>query len=221
MTYTYTSATLVAAELRATAAFSSSTVPTADQVATWIGEESADINTKAGRVFGSTAYTEDIDYDGAETITLVNAPIISVTSLLYSTSGLGTATYALDQTAVENTDFTVYKDEGEIVRLPNWNNVSTGRKTIQVTYTAGHTNTPLDVQKLATKKVAKRVIDSLLTKDINEKKSGKSISVGSISIVKPSDFGVSQYRALGEDIATLEANLTKGSGVYRLNVNRF
>lgn len=220
MTYQYTSAALVAAELRATANFSSSTVPTADQVATWIGEESADINTKSGRVFGSTEYTEAIDYNGDDVITLVNAPIVGVTSVLYSTSGLGTDSYSLDQTAVEDTDFTVYDEEGQIVRLPDWNDVATGRKAIQVTYSAGYAETPLDIQKLATKKVAKRVIDSLLSKDVNEKKSGKSISVGSISIVKPSDFGVSQYKALNEDIATLEANLTKGSGVYRLNVNR-
>jgi hypothetical protein len=60
----------------------------------------------------------------------------------------------------------------------------------------------------------------LLQKDINEKKSGKSVSVGSISIVKPADFGVSQYKELKSDIAMLEKSLIGGTSLYRLQTHR-
>ena len=215
-TYSYTSATRVEEELRLSTAFSASTLPTLTAVTTWIEEESANINQIAGRIYGSTEYTETIDYDGEERIQLQNAPIISVTSVLYSSAGeLGSTNYALDDTQVEDTDFTVYTDRGEI--RPLWQNWSPkeGDKRIQITYTAGYSTTPLTVQKLATKMVAKRVIDSAIENDISSKKSGKSVSVGSISIVKSSDFGVGQYQNLTSEIDSLKTELVSGAGVYR------
>jgi len=221
MTYEYTTSTLVAAELRATQDFSATTIPTSTEVTEWIQEASAKINTLAGRTYGETNYTETFDYNGDTNILVLrNAPVISVTSVLYSTTKLGTDTYALSDTKTEDTDYTVYKEEGEIEFLSNWN-PQAGKKRIQVNYTAGYATTPKDVQMLATKQVTKRVLDSLLSKDVNEKKSGKSVSVGSISIVKPADFGVSQYKTLSSDIAMLEQEIIGGTSMYRLPLNRY
>ncbi len=220
MASAYTTAALVQAELATTEVFSTSTLPTADQVATWIAEESDKIDQLAGRTFTSTAYSEDIDYDGEDIIALANAPVITVTSLLYSTSKLGSDTYSLSDTKTEDTDYTVYKDAGEIALLEGWSPAS-GRKRMQVNYTAGYASTPLPVQNLATKKVAKRVIDTVMQKSVNESKSGKSISVGSVSIVKAADFGVSQYTTLKDDIASLEDEIINGTSVYRLHSHRY
>jgi hypothetical protein len=219
MTYAYSTAALVRAELRATQDFSSSTYPTADQLATWISEESDQINNIAGRVFGSTAFSETIDYDGEELITLKNAPVISVTSVLYSTSALGSDTYSLSDTKVADEDYTVYSEDGELALL-NWE-PSVGRKRIQINYTAGYSIIPPRVQMLATKRVTKRIIDSLLEKDINEKQSGKSVSVGSISIVKPADFGVSQYKTITADIDKLTQEILNGTTAYRIGGHRY
>ena len=61
---------------------------------------------------------------------------------------------------------------------------------------------------LATKLVAKRVIDTVLAKDVAEKQSGKSVSIGSVSIVRPAEVGVSQYKSLTSDIDLLKAELS-------------
>jgi len=219
-TYNYTTAELVKNELRATQDFSITTVPTLVSVTNWIQEESANINNNAGQIFGESTYSETFDYNGADVLLVTHAPIMSVTSILYSTTALGTTTYDLSDTKTEDTDYTVYKDSGEIEFLPSWS-PSSGKKRIQINYTAGHATTPLNIQSLATKKVTKRIIDTLLSKDINEKQSGKSISVGSISIVKPADFGVSQYKVLKDDITRLEEEVIGGTSLYRLPLNRY
>ena len=103
----YTTATLVEAELRVSEAFSASTSPTLTQVNTWIDEESAQIDNDYGRSFESTQYTDVINYDGYDTIQLKVAPIISVDRVEYTAYDLGTSSYALDQTAVEDTDYTL------------------------------------------------------------------------------------------------------------------
>ena len=220
MTYSYTTAERVAAELRTTADFSATTIPTLDSVNQWIEDASDEINQVAGRVYGETSYTETFDYNGEETLLTKNAPIIAITSVLYSTAALGTDDYSLSDTQVEDTDFTVYNNPGEIDILFNSWSPKSGKKRIQVNYTAGFATVPGTVAMLATKKVTKRVLDTLMSKDVNEKKSGKSVSVGSISIVKPADFGVSQYKTLSEDISQLEQDLIGGSSLYRLPMTR-
>jgi len=220
MSYTYTTAAKVQDELRITTDFSATTNPTLDTVNSWINETSDEINQIAGRTYGETSYTETFDYNGEDILILSNAPILTVTSVLYSTAVLGTDEYSLSDTKTENTHYTVYDKEGEVEILSsNWK-PSAGLKRIQVNYTAGYSTIPGPIQMLATKKVTKRVIDSLMSKDINEKKSGKSVSVGSISIVKPADYGVSQYKTLKEDISQLEQDIIGGTSLYRLPMTR-
>ncbi len=219
MTYTYTTPQKVQEELRATTAFSSATYPSLQTVTGWIQEESDEINTLSGRKWGVTSYSETIDYAGEGIITLKNAPLVSVTNFLYTSSPLGTDTYSLSASMVDGEDYTAYFDEGEIALLSNKPYI--GRKAAQINYTAGYETTPERIQKLATKKVTKRVVDSLISKDINEKQSGKSVSVGSISIVKPADFGVSQYKILKDEITELENKLTNGTTAYRIGGHRY
>jgi len=213
--YAYTDSTLVKQELGASVAFNNTTSPSITQVTTWITEESAHINLIGGRTFGSTDYNEVIDYSGEDLIQTENAPIISVNSLLYSTSELGSSGYALADTKTEGTHYTVYNDSGEIAVI--WNNwsPSVGRKRMQVNYTAGYSTVPYTVQKLATKMVAKRAIDQIIENGANEGNIGGSISVGSISIVEPANLGLNSYRELTKDIDSLKKELVSGFGVYR------
>jgi len=220
MTYTYTTPANVKAELRAPEDFASYTFPSLDDVNLWIAQESEEVNVLSGRVWGSTAYSEIIDYNGEETITLKNAPVLSVTNVLYATAPLGSDTYSLSDTKVANRDYAIYPEEGEVVLLSAWNPLP-GRKRIQINYTAGYSTVPGQITKLVTKKVTKRVIDTLLSKDVNEKQSGKSVSVGSISIVKPADFGVKQYTTLKSDIDELESKLLNSTTAYRIGGHRF
>jgi len=214
----FTTAEDVQRELQSETAFSSSTYPSLDSVESWIKQVEDGINDKTNNKYTSSQYVDVIDYDGACEIPTKYAPIISVASVLASTAALGTASYALSDTKVEDTDFTIYKSRGLIVPLmSNWT-PKEGRKMIQITYTAGSSVTPPRIKGLATKQVALRVLNTLLSRDMNDGNVGGSVSVGSISIVEPSEYGVGRYKTLKEDVNELKRDLiSKGTKAVRFN----
>jgi hypothetical protein len=217
MASTYTIAANVQEELRLDVAFGAGTTPTLATVDRWIDEASAQIDQLAGRVFQSTQYTDDLDYDGEEVIQLKHSPIISIDTFNYATVDIASTAYPNYAVKTEDTHFTVYESRGEVALLLGNFSPITGRKRLEITYTAGYAVAPDNITMLATKLVAKRALDSVLNKDVNEKQSGKSISVGSISIVKPAQFGVQSYTALKSDITDLQNEIVSGTGVYRYN----
>ncbi len=212
---TYTTPELIQAEMRAEVPFSTTTYPTLVQITQWIAENDSYLDKLAGRTFASTQYTEVLDYANEDVIYLENAPVISVDTFNYATIALGATGHPTYAAKTEDTDFTVYEDRGEVEILASNFTPSAGKKRLQIVYTAGYTTPPAYIEMLATKLVAKRVIDSVLAKDTNEKQSGKSISVGSISIVKPADFGTASYSELQGDIANLKMELLQGRLNYR------
>ncbi len=215
MTYVYTTAGLIESELRASAVFSESTSPTLADVTTWIEQESNQINTDSARVWGQTTYTDVINYYGEDIIQVKNAPVISVTSVKYSEGSLGTDEYSLTTVMTEDTHYTVDKEKGTITILTrNWS-PKYGLKRISIEYSAGYATTPITIQKLATKMVALRVLNTLIQSNVSEGNDGGSISVGSISIVEPASYGVNSYNQLSKDITTLKGELTTGFGVHR------
>jgi hypothetical protein len=134
---------------------------------------------------------------------------------LYSPYALGTADYALSETKVEDTDFSVDLNKGQIEILwSNWK-PAVGTKRIQVTYKAGYVNTPLTVQKLATKMVSQRILNTLIQKNVNEGNDGGSVSVGSISIVEPASYGVNSYKSLKSEIDELKKEVSSGFSMHR------
>ncbi len=215
MTYNYTTASAIERELRASTEFSATSVPSLGDIEIWINEESAQINRDSARVWGSTCYTDIINYYGEEVIQLKNAPVISVTSVKYSEGSLGTADYSLTTEMTEDTHYTVDKEKGTITILTrNWS-PKDGLKRISIEYNAGYTTIPATIQKLATKMVALRVLNTLIQSNVSEGNDGGSISVGSISIVEPASYGVNSYNQLSKDITTLKGELTTGFGVHR------
>lgn len=214
MTSTYTTAALIEAEIRATTSFSGSTLPSLSQVTSWITEESDNVDGLSGDVFSATTYIEYVDYDGdTDRIQTRHSPIVSVTSVEYNSVALGqTASWA---TKVSGTDYTTYNHRGEIFIIKtNWQ-PSEGEKRIRITYVGGYSTTPPKIQKLATKMVAQRVIDSLLHSDVQNGNDGGEIQVGSIRIVDPASYGVNTYKQLVQDIKDLKGELVNNFGVYR------
>jgi hypothetical protein len=215
MVYSYCTATQVEDEIRATTRFASTTIPSLSTVTSWITQESAQINRDTGTVYASVAATSDLDYNGELVMTLPCAPVISVGSVLYATSSLGNSDYSTSwETKTADTDYTVYLDTGELAILSNWSPVE-GRKRIRVAYSYGYSTVPDVIQKLATKMVAERVLNSLISQNVNETNDGGSISVGSISIVEPSSYGVNSYKQLKTDIEDLKKSIYGTFGVYR------
>lgn len=211
----YTTTELVQSELLANIAFSSSTIPTSSTVTTWISEVEAEINLYAGRSFEALAKTEYIDYNGDSFILLSSAPVNSISGATYFNQAYGSTNWESDVLSLtEGTHYALNKNQGIVEFLTNNFSPKEGLRRFYFSYTAGGT-LPLYIQALATKKVALRVIDATIANDIKEKQSGKSISVGSISIVKPANYSIVSYTKLKNDIELLEKNLLVGTGVYR------
>lgn len=211
----YTSATLVEAELRASEVFSGSTIPTLTQVTTWIEEESALIDQKAGSISAATTYTEFVDYEGSDIILLKHSPIITVSSVAYNTNPLGSSLGEAWVTKTADTDYTLYEGKGKILLLPLNFSPADGPKRFRIVYSAGYSTTPYPVQALATKKVALRVLDTLLSSNVNEANDGGEVSVGSIRIVEPGNYGGRSLLQLKDTVRQLENEVAVGTGVYR------
>lgn len=212
----YTTATLVEAELRASEIFSSSTIPTLTQVTDWIEEESSDIDSRLGYTLASTQYDVKIDYDGGDYIYTKITPVITVDTLLYNTVSIGDTDYATSWVEkTEDTHFFTKKDRGQLgIIWTNWAPTA-GQQKINLIYTAGYSTTPLIVQKLATKMVANRVLNTLLSQNVNDRNDGGSISVGSINIVEPESYGVGTYKQLKTEIDELYKKVVNSFGVAR------
>lgn len=206
----YTTASKVEAELRATTAFSASTTPSLAQATEWIEETTDYIDALAGQSFESTSYTEYHDYNPSDrNIYLRKGPVISISSVSYNVSAIGVAPSYVEKTADE--DYITYIEDDEEGRVEinynKWQPDPSHPKAIKVVYTAGYSSVPGRITMLATKMVAKRVLDTLLANNFNERNSGGSISVGSINIVEPNDYGLGSYSKLGADISDLKNQL--------------
>jgi len=212
----YTTSTDVANEIRAAVLFSATTIPSLTTITDWIEQESSYIDEEMGNTLnGQTVATAYVDYSGDSFILLRNTPVISITSLCYAQSEVGTSTYPNYKTLVEDTDYLLYPEEGKIDFIFNNFSPSEGKKRFRIIYTAGASTTSPLIKKLCTKLVAERVISSLIFNNIEEGNDGGSISVGSISIVEPASYGVASYRQLKTDINDLFKEITGGFGVYR------
>jgi hypothetical protein len=214
----YTTAEKVQAELQATSAFDTTTLPTLSQVTDWIEEESAQIDNDTNSAFSQITETIVLDYNGEEVIPLKGSPIISVSQFLYDTNTLGNSAGAAWIAQTEGSQYSVYNDRGEILLLLNNFTPKEGFKKFTIEYVHGYATTPAIVQKLATKKVALRILNTLIAKNINERNDGGSTSVGSISIIEPVSYGVGSYKQLKEDIHELEKSISKTDGIYRYDI---
>lgn len=217
MAYSYTTAQLVQSELRATDAFASTTVPSLSTVTTWIEQESENINHLAsGAIFGTSQINEVLDYNGEDSIYVTTSPVISVDTLLYNTTQVWDDNYSSSwEEKTENSDFIVKDNRGRIDILFPQFKPKEGKNKFDITYTAGYETTPKTIETLATKMVALRVLNSLVHNNVNNEDLGGSVSVGSISIVEPADFGVKSYEALKSEVDEMKKGLVSGFGVFR------
>lgn len=214
MAFEYTTTSLVQAELQSSTAFSSSTIPTDTTVTNWIQEESAYINSLADTVFGTSSVTEYIDYDLGDTLVLEYGPVVSVTQVRYNKNKLGATAGEDWEVKTADTHYTLYSDVGHLKILDKWV-PKTGLKRIEATYVYGYSSTPLDIQMLATKLVTQRILETLISKNVNERNDGGSVSIGSISIIEPEGYGINSYKQLKADIDELKMNIVENFKVSR------
>jgi len=220
MTNTYTTASLVEADIRASTAFSSSTSPTLTQVNNWILEESAIIDARAGTIFGSTLVSSDYyDYDGCGIFRFPESPLITLTSLEYNVNAMGVEASWITLEEGFNKNYLLYEDEAEVEFISGQDSVhkitpKAGKKKFRATYSYGYSSTPLEVQRLATLGVSKRVMMSLLNSQANTQ--GGNIQVGTISVTDPSNYGVGWFKSVNAEIDALYNAIGENLKVFRL-----
>jgi hypothetical protein len=202
-------------EVRASIAFSNTTSPKLSTVNTWIEQASDKINHWSGRIWGVFQYIEYRDYDYEDFILLKRAPVIAISSIMYNTNPIGSEQGEAWETKEEDTHYTLYDEQGRVDLIKTRFNPIAGKKRFKITYLAGFTTTPGYITELCTKLVTDRLLSSLLNNRLDEGNDGGSISVGSISIVEPGAYGVSNYKRLQDDIKELKQQVTKESGVWR------
>lgn len=100
-----------------------------------INSVSTDFEGHLGRTLRQATYTDlYLDGNGEKTLFLPDWPVDSITSLEEDEEAL---TEGIDE------DYILYADDGYIVRNGAW---LEGNKTIKITYKAGYTTIPKDVQ---------------------------------------------------------------------------
>lgn len=176
-----------------------STTPSSTLVESWISEGDSWIDLTTGKVWSSTTATSTyLDYDGSGTLRLPLSPVVSVTSILFESDGLGSASTTWTAlTEGRTNDFILYKDEGEIKFFGN-NYPTAGYQNICVTYVYGYNTTPSYIKRLSTLMATKRVIGATLNGMAQEE--GGSVTVGNISITDPTNFSVDYVTKINNEI---------------------
>lgn len=217
----YTTAALVQYEVRASAAFSSSTTPSLETVNNWIDEESALLESMTDEVFSSVAATNIlIDYDGCGILRVPIIPLISVQTLQYNENSHNEAASWVTLQEGNGYNYSVYADEGELEFISGTlatNKITprAGKKRFKLSYTYGYSPVPSEIQRLVTLMVAKRVINSLISSQANSE--GGDIQVGTIRVSDPSSFSVNYIKSLNNEIETSLANIGRKFKTFRLN----
>lgn len=223
MVNSYTTAALVAAEIRADTAFSSTTTPTLASVQNWIEEESKMIEIKSGQVFGSTVESSIyFDYDGSGIFRVPKTPVISITGLEYNVNSNNTTSSWVTLQDGYGYNYLTYKDEGEVEFIGGANATNkvspiAGKKNIRLTYTYGYSSTPLEIQKLCSLLVAKRVILTLINSQGNTE--GGDIQVGTIRVSDPSNYSLGYLKSMNQEIDALFSNIGQGLNTFRMTRN--
>jgi hypothetical protein len=210
----YTTPELVIAELRGEEDFTEYTIPKLSTVNTWISQYSDHINNLTSNYYSSGTTVDYYDADKNLNLYLKKTPVLSVEGVYYNDKYDGDTDNWVEK--INGIDYTVYPEEGYIkINTRYWTDLKRASRNLRVEYTYGYDNVPPAVEMLATKLVAQRLLDTLMSQSLEERNAGGSISVGDIRIVEPANYGVGTYRELKNSIKELQEEVVKGFRVYR------
>ena len=180
-----------------------SSTPSSTVVETWIEQESELLKKETKKLWGEETFTNEYhDYDGSGALFLLNTPVITVTKLEYEKAGLNNTEDWVELTEGRgaNANFIVYKDSGEIY-FHNTPKIPVGFQNVRVTYSAGAESVNPVVKMIVSKRVALRLIRTVINSQSSQE--GGEIKVDVISLSDPSTFSLDSTRALKNDINEL------------------
>lgn len=212
----YCSVSDVSVELNGLSIDSNST-PNNVTVEEWITQESDILDKDTGRMWGSATITDEYhDYDGSGYIHTDKAPILSITSAAYEANGINATSenwVSLTEGRTSANDFIAYKTEGEL-KFHGTSKPVSGFQNFKISYVAGYATVNETARALTAKKVALRVIGSVVNGQSSEE--GGSITVDVISLNDPTTFGLDRVNSLRSDIKKLTGILGSFK-LYRYN----
>lgn len=215
----YTSPDLISTELNSTTRFTDDTLPDLVTVYNWIDEAMAEINIYTNYIFGSTTSTSVyMDYDGCGILRLPHNNILTLT-LKYNENSQGYAPSWIDLEEGWDKNYLLYQTEGEVEFISGINSTELvmpieGKKKFCVVYKYGYQTVPLEIQRLCTLMVSKRVISSLVNKQANSE--GGTIRVGTIMISDPTSYSVNYIKDINNEINTLFGRIGQEFKTYRI-----
>lgn len=225
----YTTAAIVQSELRLTAAFSSSTYPSLDDVNRYIQEACKEIDIISNQTYSPVTVTQELhDFSGLQNIFQFPVTgLVSVDTVEYNVNGSGVTPSYVTLTEGYDKDYITYLANNEIQFIGGANGTLKGMpkfglKRFRMTYTKGQSTIPYEIEHLATLMVAKRVISTLLNYQANTKQG--TISVGPIRVADPSTFSPNYITQMQKDIIQLrhdiglDTKIYKSSRVYDTNI---
>lgn len=211
----YTTVTDVSNELNGLTIDGSST-PSSTIVEAWIEDESDLLKRETGRLWGQETITDEyLDYDGGRFLQTKYAPIISITKFENERNGINASSenwLELTEGRTASNSFIVYKDEGEL-QFHGTTMPYAGYQNCRLTYVAGYATVNPTAKAITTKRVALRVIESVVNGQAGEE--GGSITVDVISLSDPTTFSANRVKQLKNDLKELVAILGKFK-TYRL-----
>jgi len=168
----------------------------------------------ANTEYGSQSVTDEFYHYYGGALAPRNTPLQSVSQVEYNNGDIESPDY---EVLTEDEDYTVILERSQIHFIEGFS-PKHGLKRFKLDYTYGYNSVPSRVKMLATKMVAKRVLDSLLSSDVNQDDAGIDVQVGSIQVKKPSDYGVENYKQLKMEIEKLKEDVVGGATTFRTNV---
>lgn len=208
----YTNTDLISAELGGFT-LGTTTTPSEDDVAQWIKQAKSSIDSRTQMTFEPVTVTQELyDYSGDDYVLVLKGdPVLSITTLEYNDQNAGETPSWTAKT--EDTDFYLYGDYSEVEFIPGKFKPKSGKRRFRVTYKKGYSIVPDDIKELATKIVAKRVVDSVINSQASV--AGGSVAVGTIRVEDPSNFSPAASRELQEDIDRLFDQVVGSFKVFR------
>jgi hypothetical protein len=204
----YTTPELVQSEIRASAAFGSTTTPTLDDVNTWISQASIQVDLMTNMTFGSTVVSSELhDYAGQSRIfQFPHTPLLSVNKVEYNVNGWGLSPSWVQLAEGDDKDYVVYLDLAEFQFVNGINKTlplipQTGLKRLRLSYTHGFGSVPLEIERLTTLMVAKRTISTLINYVVSN--TVGQVRIGPVMVSDPSNYSTGYLKDLNTEINDL------------------
>lgn len=196
MSRAYTTTDKVSQELNGFTIDTDST-PTTSTVERWIEEETEVIEKETNGMYGTASFDSTYDFNGRTEFRIKEVPIVNIGTAEYESNGIGADTEDWKTlTKGRTNDFIVYNDKG-IIRFIN-NKPPKGYQNFRLQGVYGYETTPNTVQKLCTKLVARRLIESVIQGQSTEE--GGAIKVDVIELEDPSSFSIDNLNRINDQI---------------------